>query len=444
MARTPLNWHHPRSDLASRYLRMYLDVGTPSVVLFAPRGQGKTQFVMKDLIPAARDAGMLPIYVNLWADNSRPAETVVEALVNAALEHQSIPDRIKDGIRALKFEMGIELEGSLPGIGKGKVSAKASKGDAPPLQASNPLATMRQLATQLVRAHPGRLLMIFDEVQTLAAKPEHETFVRSLRTLLDSNRDTISSLFTGSSQSRLTDLFQRIKAPLYSFARNDTLPTLGDDFLQHWLKNIKVLVGEDESLTLDRMRKAFAMTECNPRIFWSAVSDMVMVNSSDIERYTRSAVSSMQSNSGVLQRLRELTPLDRVVLTEIVKWEMRIDAGEVDRSDPMRIYHQETRQAMASVLGITPTPQQVQTSLRRLSGNDLQLVVSLDRGVYQVEDPLFVEALADVLIRNTEGTISPAVLEIAADEATTRQPRKKVQRQLGVGGAPAPARRRKP
>lgn len=278
---------------------------------------------------------------------------------------------------------------------------------------------MKDLTDLLIKACDKPLLFVFDEVQTLASKPEHETFVRSLRTLLDERKGKVYSIFTGSSQSRLADMFQRIKAPLYCFARNDTLPPLGDDFLRHWLSNIQRIMGGDKTLTLDRMRAAFQATEENPRVFWSAVSDMILGGSTDIERYTRTAVADVQSNAGVIQRLRSLTPLDRVVLTEVVKWELRVEAGEADRAAGMSLFSQETRRNMAMALGITPTPQQVQTSLRRLTGTEMQLLVSLERGHYQVEDPFFLEALADVLVRNAD-VASATVLEIAADEAIVR------------------------
>lgn len=409
---------------------MFLDVGSPSVVVFAPRGKGKTQFMMKDMIPAAAAEGMQPVYVNFWTDNTQPAESISKALLSAIGQavaeqgaQESLGASVLRSLSRISGELGVELEGDIPHVGRGKVAIKVAKaaaaGGGELSRASSSLAHMKELTDILIKTSQKPLLFVFDEVQTLASKPEHETFVRSLRTLLDERKGKVYSIFTGSSQSRLADMFQRIKAPLYCFARNDTLPPLGDDFLQHWLKNIQQIMGNDPSLTLERMRTAFQSTEENPRVFWAAVSDMILGGSTEIERFTRTAVADVQSNAGVIQRLRSLTTLDRIVLTEVVKWELRVEAKEVERADGMSLFSQESRRSMALALGMVPTPQQVQTSIRRLTGKDLQLIVSLDRGNYQIEDPFFLEALADVLVRNTE-VVSPSLLELAADEASIR------------------------
>ena len=59
-------WHYPRPELAAKYLQVF-DVGLSSArALFAKRRMGKSEFLEQDLIPAARDAGYLTVYLNLW------------------------------------------------------------------------------------------------------------------------------------------------------------------------------------------------------------------------------------------------------------------------------------------------------------------------------------------------------------------------------------------
>jgi hypothetical protein len=246
---TPIDWHHPRTALAEQYLRMFVVVGAPSLVLFAPRGYGKTQFVTRDLIPAATAAGMAPIYINFWEDNTRPAASVVAALLHALHTRPGIAQSLKQEARRLAGDIGLSLDAQLPGLGKATASAKLSRAAKPDDTPADPLLLMHRLTERLAKALGQTLLFVFDEVQTLAAKPEHETFVRSLRTLLDSQRHHVCSVFTGSSQSKLAEMFQRIRAPLYNFSRNDVLPPLGDDFLTLWLKNIGSLIGPDHGLT---------------------------------------------------------------------------------------------------------------------------------------------------------------------------------------------------
>src|SRR3954452_24232810 len=84
--RKPLDWHWPRRELAEHYMRMFQVVGAHSMVLFAPRGKGKTQFMTRDVQPAAEAAGMFPVYVNFWDDNSNPANSMRYAMLRAADE----------------------------------------------------------------------------------------------------------------------------------------------------------------------------------------------------------------------------------------------------------------------------------------------------------------------------------------------------------------------
>src|SRR5258708_22540070 len=76
-------WHYPRPELAAKYLQMF-DVGLTSArALFAKRRMGKSEFLEQDLIPAARDAGYLTVYLNLWDARSQPAPAFLAALTRA-------------------------------------------------------------------------------------------------------------------------------------------------------------------------------------------------------------------------------------------------------------------------------------------------------------------------------------------------------------------------
>jgi len=74
---------HPRPKLAAKYLQVF-DVGLSSArALFAKRRMGKSEFLEQDLIPAARDAGYLTVYLNLWDARSQPAPAFLAALTQA-------------------------------------------------------------------------------------------------------------------------------------------------------------------------------------------------------------------------------------------------------------------------------------------------------------------------------------------------------------------------
>jgi hypothetical protein len=82
MARDP--WHYPRTNLADQYLKT-LDIGlVKSLVIFAQRRMGKTEFLRKDLIPAAEQAGYIPIYVSPWESREDPEAVLLDAIQKAA------------------------------------------------------------------------------------------------------------------------------------------------------------------------------------------------------------------------------------------------------------------------------------------------------------------------------------------------------------------------
>jgi hypothetical protein len=67
MAKVPDDsWHFARPTLAGKYIATF-EVGLISAqALFAPWRMGKSEFLEKDLIPAARSAEYLCAYLNLW------------------------------------------------------------------------------------------------------------------------------------------------------------------------------------------------------------------------------------------------------------------------------------------------------------------------------------------------------------------------------------------
>ena len=83
-------WHYPRPKLAEKYLKVF-DIGLIAAQgLFAKRRMGKSEFLEKDLLPAAQEHGYLTAYVNLWDARKHP--------------------RIIRKLRALRREALIEIE----------------------------------------------------------------------------------------------------------------------------------------------------------------------------------------------------------------------------------------------------------------------------------------------------------------------------------------------
>lgn len=62
----PDPWHFARPELADSYLEAFDLKLSSARGLFARRRMGKTEFLRRDLLPAAQQRGYLVAYTNLW------------------------------------------------------------------------------------------------------------------------------------------------------------------------------------------------------------------------------------------------------------------------------------------------------------------------------------------------------------------------------------------
>ena len=166
-------WHYPRPKLAAKYLHVF-DIGlTCARALFAKRRMGKSEFLEQDLIPAARNAGYLTMYLNLWDARSQPAPALLAALIRT-LQPTGLRKFAKSLKRPLK---SIKASAKVPGMAEGSLEAE--------LGGTEAAATPR--LTELIRGFDKpkqRMLMILDEAQVLA-EPAHSDLAHSLRASLD-------------------------------------------------------------------------------------------------------------------------------------------------------------------------------------------------------------------------------------------------------------------
>src|SRR5260370_41774841 len=159
-------WHYPRPELAAKYLHVF-DVGLTSArALFAKRRLGKSEFLEQDLIPAARDAGYLTVYLNLWDARSQPAPAFLAAL-SRALRPTGLGKLAKTLKRPLK---SIKASAKVGGMTEGSLEAELGGAEA--------AATPR--LTELIRSFDKpnrRMLLVLDEAPVLAeaapADPAH-------------------------------------------------------------------------------------------------------------------------------------------------------------------------------------------------------------------------------------------------------------------------------
>lgn len=110
------SWHFARPALARKYVDTF-EVGLISAqALFAPRRMGKSEFLEKDLTPAARLAGYLCAYLNLWDSREKPRLALVSALTAARSSRGSacLLKRLEHPLKRVKATAKVAFECERP------------------------------------------------------------------------------------------------------------------------------------------------------------------------------------------------------------------------------------------------------------------------------------------------------------------------------------------
>ncbi|MBU2718876.1 hypothetical protein HF563_05710 [Acidithiobacillus ferridurans] len=281
MAKDP--WHYPRTALADQCLKS-LGIGlSKSLVLFARRRMGKTEFLRKDLLPAAEKAGYITIYVSLWESGEDPKSVLLDAIRTAAEGEGIIP-----GVwRRLGWPGSKGV-----GANAGTIGAQASweQGTA---EASDRMLDLRQWMNTLAQKKNPTLLLV-DEIQTLADEKRYGALVAALRSALDKHGDQIKAICTGSSSEGLRRMFQMEKAPFFQFSHQIPFPQLGPEFVQHMLRAFANAT--QRQLNEAEAWQAFIDLALVPEHFRLMMANMVQLGSTDITTALREVKAAIQES----------------------------------------------------------------------------------------------------------------------------------------------------
>jgi len=366
--KTSIAWHYPRTSLEQTYLKT-LDAGLiSSLVLFAPRRKGKTEFLLEDLLPAAESAGYRTVYCSMWQNRNDPLAALLASLTQATKPRTGLHQRLLRPFKKTSVELEVEH--------LGKLSAEAEfhgEGDTRPEH----LQRLPELLDAVISASKGRVLIAFDEIQHLA-KPEFQELVAALRTTLDLRKKSVKSVFTGSSRHRLQMMFSQIKAPLFQFSQTTDFPDLDDEFVIFMVAAFQQAT--QRKLSLNAAHNAFVLLGRTPGLFHDAIERLMKSGGIDIEDVARHVLEESHQASGYVQRLAAMRPLDRVVLRAVLK--------------NLPLYSDESRSKFSTEIGIDGEPlsaRQVQVAVERLLAE--QVIFQSGRGRYEIEDHQLAEWL---------------------------------------------------
>ena len=231
-----------------------------------------------------------------------------------------------------------------------------------------------QAALQAADRSKTRLLLVIDEAQVLAA-PEHKAVAHSLRASLDIRKPGVKVLFAGSSEAALREMFSRAAAPFYNWAPLEPFPLLGREFVVAMVKQLAKVA--KRLLKLDDALKAFGALKETPEFFRWYIERYLMYQAHGPDQALSYTQTRVHDDTSYAKTWKELSRTDRAVLL--------LAAGGAQELYGNAVLKQ--LQEMLGSPGVTPSAPR--TSIRRLTGPKLQVMVRVDHGAYRFEDPEF-------------------------------------------------------
>lgn len=355
-------WHYPRQALAQRYLSAF-DLGLESARgIFAKRRMGKTEFLTKDLIPAAAKAGYLTAYANLWDNRDNPALALIEAL-SLAFEPQGM-DKL---LRGLKTPIKkIKASGKVAGM-EGGLEAELS-------DAVTPGSVLTTLLRKFDKSGK-KLLLTIDEAQVLAGAA-HTSFAHALRAALDVRKESIKVIFAGSSENTLRRMFARASEPFYNWASLEPFELLSRDFVEAMAAKVNALCRYP--LTEKAALTAFAELNNTPDFFRRFLTQYMLHAQQGARAALNATKEQVFNDVAFINYWKSLLPADKEILKMLAE-------GGLD------LHGKLARTRLGAALGLDApvslnTPQQ---ALKRLQADTV--VTRLDHGEYCFEDDAFAQ-----------------------------------------------------
>lgn len=336
--------------------------------LAAPRRTGKTTFLRGDLCPALERAGVVVVYVDLWADAARdPGVLIADAIGRALQPHLGLVARTakKAGVDRLSLAGWLNVDTSRIGKLDGLTLVDA-------------LRALHETAGQPVA-------LVIDEAQHALTSEAGEAAMTALKSARDQlNRPGVVNLMlvmSGSDRDKLLRLVNTNGSPFFG-SQIKTMPALGADFMSHIVQLIEAQRPDLAPVDQATLQKAFVGFGNRPQFFMEALGLVL----SPLSGLTGRFEPAMQQAADQRQRDDEtqmesdflgLKPLEQAMLWRLLEQGVRFRPYD---AEALRFYREKTGRDKAV------TPQQAQNALESLRQRSPALVWKSARGEYAVED----------------------------------------------------------
>lgn len=363
--------------------------------LAAPRRTGKTTFLQADLKPVLEQAGVVVVYVDLWADQRRdPGALIAETIGRALQPHLGIVAKTakKAGLEKVSLAGWLEID-----------TSKIGKVDGVPLVEA--LRALHETATAPVA-------LIVDEAQHALTSEAGENAMAALKSARDQmNRPgeiNLMLVMSGSDRDKLLRLVNAGGAPFYG-SQVQHMPELDMGFITHIAGLIEAQRPELKPVDCEALFAAFQGFGCRPQFFMEALGQALSPLAGFAGRFEQAVQEAARQQQAADEAQMESDYLGLKPLEQAVLWRM-LELGPRFRpydAEALRFYREQTNATIK-------TPQ-VQNALETLRQHTPALVWKSARGEYAVNDAAMHRWYVERKNGKNAGNWPPADLEITLD-----------------------------
>ncbi|MDP1656630.1 MAG: ATP-binding protein [Hylemonella sp.] len=333
--------------------------------LAAPRRTGKSTFLQGDLRPVLEAAGVVVVYVDLWADARRdPGALIAEAIARALAPQLGLVARTakKAGLDKVKLG-GLEVDTSKIGQVDGMTLTDA-------------LRLLHDSAGQPVA-------LIIDEAQHALTSEAGEAAMTALKSARDQlNRPGVVNLMlvmSGSDRDKLMRLVNTAGAPFYG-SQVQRMPPLGPDFIAYVAALIEEQRPELKPVDQEALQQAFALFGERPQFFMAALGQVLSPLAGLAGRFEPALLEAAkqqqsQDEAQMASDYLGLKPTEQAVLWRMLEQGVRFRPYD---AEALRFYRDKVNHPVSVA--------QAQRALESLRQRMPALVWKSVRGEYALED----------------------------------------------------------
>lgn len=362
---------YPRTELAEELVialqgKAGFSDAHNGLFLAAPRRTGKSTFLQADLKPALERAGVVVVYVDLWADQRRdPGILIAEAIGRTLQPHLGIVAITAKKVGLEKVSLAGWLEIDISKIGK--------------VDGVTLVDALRALHETAV----APVALIVDEAQHALTSEAGENAMAALKSARDQmNRPgeiNLMLVMSGSDRDKLLRLVNTNGAPFYG-SQIQRMPELDMGFINYIARLIEAQRPDLRPVDCAALFAAFQGFGCRPQFFMEALGQILSPLAGTPGRFEQALQWAARQRQHDDEAQMESDYLGLKALEQAVLWRM------LEMGPRFRPYDAEALKFYRERVGIVVSAQKAQNALETLRQRTPALVWKSARGEYAVDD----------------------------------------------------------